>query len=165
MKILLLTIFLSLNIFAASVSSVQESIVELSSHINTNIGLALSLFIGLLIGLLLFKKLDKNKRDALSQNIIRDLEDEQTNLINQINYIETQNEKQDQELKKKILHVEKENEILIGKNQELINQMEMLKDSHLILYEELNKRANKATEEKNTLFRQVEETIIFDIPK
>ncbi|MCK4874891.1 MAG: hypothetical protein KAS26_03495, partial [Sulfurimonas sp.] len=56
---------------------------------------------------------------------------------------------------------EKENETLINKNQELKNQIAVLKDSHLIICEELNKKANKAIEEKNTLFRQIEETIIF----
>ncbi|MCK4974107.1 MAG: hypothetical protein KAR81_02560 [Sulfurimonas sp.] len=189
MKTLLITIFLSLNIFAASMPGIQENyeqlsreinkILETTLHIDIIIGSALSLLVGLLIGFSLFKKLNKNKRDALSQNIIKDLEDEQTNLINQISYIEAQNENQISyievqnenqslelnekilALEKKILHIEKENETLINKNQELKNQIAVLKDSHLIICEELNKKANKAIEEKNTLFRQIEETIIF----
>jgi hypothetical protein len=166
MKTLLLTIFLSLNIFALSVSNIQESYERLNHTTDGTVaGLTLSLFIGLFIGSLLSRKLSQYKKDALSQNIIRDLEDEQTNLINQISYIEAQNEHQILELEKKTLHVEEENEILINKNQELESKMINLKDSHVIQCEELNKKANKAIEDKKTLFRQIEETIILDNSK
>ncbi|MCF6309000.1 MAG: hypothetical protein L3J19_00780 [Sulfurimonas sp.] len=171
MKTLLLTIFFTLNLFALSASNIQESykelnhiideIVEIALLSDTVVGLTLSLFIGLLIGSLLSRKLSQYKRDALSQNIIRDLEDEQTNLVNQITYIETQNEDQYLKIEKKLLYLENENKILSGENLKLKNQLSELQKSHESVIVNLNKKINKAVEDKETLFRQIEETIIF----
>ncbi|WP_272872703.1 methyl-accepting chemotaxis protein [Candidatus Sulfurimonas baltica] len=136
----------------------KDKIVETTSHTSTVIASILSLIVGFIIGHLVSKNIYIKRKDLPQLIIIKDLEDEKTNLLNRINNIEAENEKLHVEINKKALHVEKQNIELTEKNKVLHNQATELKNSHANLLVELNEKIEKLAQEKNTLFSQIQES-------
>ncbi|MCW8953381.1 MAG: hypothetical protein OQK48_00390 [Sulfurimonas sp.] len=122
----------------------------------------ISFILGLFIGFLIFKSLHVKSINRKNQMTIKDLEDERTNLEGQIRYIELKNKTLVEEVDEKVLYFANENQILLDKNSELQAQLKELETSNNILIAELQEEIDKAVKDKKTLFKQIEETIIFE---
>ncbi|MCW8895939.1 hypothetical protein [Sulfurimonas sp.] len=122
----------------------------------------ISFIFGLFIGFLIFKSLHVKSINRKNQMTIKDLEDERTNLEGQIRYIELKNKTLVEEVDEKVLYFANENQILLDKNSELQAQLKELETSNNILIAELQEEIDKAVKDKKTLFKQIEETIIFE---
>lgn len=152
MKTILLTLLFSLPLVAMDASDIQKSYEMLKSELVQNgpindvatTGLIISFILGLLVGYFIFKYLHVKSVNRKNQMAIKDLEDEKTNLEGQIKYIELQNKTLVEEVDEKVLYFANENQALMDKNLELTKKMD------------------KAIKDRDTLLRQVEETIIFE---
>ena len=126
------------------------------------ISLLVSLILGLTIVYLIIRYIHVKRKNQEDQMIIKDYEDEVTNLQSQISYIKLKNKTLTEDVDERVLKFANENQILIEKNSALITELREKNHSNKILVDELNEKVSKAVKEKEDLFRQIEETIIFE---
>ncbi len=126
------------------------------------ISLLVSLILGLIIVYLIIRYIHVKRKSKEDQMLIKDYEDEVTNLKSQISYIKLKNKTLIEDVDERVLNFANENQILLEKNSALITELREKNNSNKILVDELNEKINKAVKEKDDLFRQIEETIIFE---
>lgn len=126
------------------------------------ISLLVSVTLVLIIVYLIMNYIHVKRKNREDQILLKDYEDEVTNLQSQISYIKLKNKTLIEDVDERVLKFANENQILIEKNSALITELREKNHSTKILVDELNEKVNKAVKEKEDLFRQIEETIIFE---
>ncbi len=139
----------------------NDRVIEKISHKYTIIASILSLMVGVMLGLLLFRKIHLDKDNGIKQDIINDLEDENTNLKSRISYIEKNNEENNISIEKITFDIKSENKALQEENKELKEESLRLEKFQATVIKDLNEKIKTLTQEKEALFKQIEETIIF----
>jgi methyl-accepting chemotaxis protein len=139
----------------------KDRVIEKISHKYTIIAAILSLLVGVMIGMYIYRKLDIDKDNGIKQDIINDLEDENTNLKSRISYIEKNNEENNISIEKITFDIKNENRALMEQNKELKEETVRLENFQATVIKDLNEKIKTLTQEKETLFKQIEETIIF----
>jgi len=135
----------------------RDRVVQTRSYIQTLIAAILSLFIGVFSSYFLLKRVH-NKKDYSNQNVIRDLEDENKSLLNQIDNLGSKNKALYLEIEQNALKVEKESETLIVTNKELKLQASELQSSHEGVVAKLNEEIKNLDENREALLSQIKDS-------
>ncbi len=134
----------------------KEKVIKETSYIYVVISSLITLLIGLFIGLIISKSSKTKEANNFSGSKLKDLEDENTKLTDQINDFERKDSSLHVELENKLHNVEKENKTLIEKSTILKEQITNLNSQHNTLIEDLNEQLQNINNEKEILLTQIE---------
>lgn len=140
----------------------QDKVVETTNLLYTTLAAVLFLLLGLAVGALISKRLHVEKLNKENGLKVKELEDENHNLQDKIVHVETTTQKTQDDLISKTQVIQEENTQLIDKNKALKYQLSELENSFNNTREELHAKITDITQEKETLLKQIEETIVFN---
>jgi len=129
--------------------------IETTSYFYTILASIIFIIIGFILGFILFKKIHTKESNSIHQDTIKDLEDEKTNLLNKIKFIQANShEDETKELKINVETINKEKEELKDKNISLKNELHEIHEEYKISINELNEKLNILKNEKENLISQ-----------
>ena len=140
----------------------EDREVEVTSWTYTIIAAILTAFIGFIVGFIINKSSYVANAKRTNESKVKDLEDEKVNLQNKITYLKEKQDPLHVENTNKVLHVDKENKLLLTKNKDLKEMFEILEEKHKNITNDLEQKLQLIQQEKDELVEKIESTILID---